>query len=274
MKKIFVFLFFLPVAIFALGKKEPVLSEPVSKEAILTVEIDGTNLSLEEQYKSGYWSIRSLDNKLTVIGVSNPMLKRDSEIASAKEDAARKVAMFYGIHGKIEAINRTGYDFFDYLNNKNVNLRYDTNYETYIDQLTFDPQNDVFKTSEAIFVRFQYDIPIIDIVYKPTMIDGRPSWTRNQDVPEFDGYVTAVGFSQNQRRLKDTIFKSTEDVITRMIETSSTTVNSKTTDDGRNSSNTIYTRSRGRLSDFIVIDFWIEPKSRSVYTLAIARFPE
>jgi len=197
------------------------------------------------------------------------MSRRDSEITSAKEDAARKVAMYYGIYGSIETVNITGPD---YMNKSNVQLCYDANYEIFIDQLTFDPENDVLITSEAVFIRFQHDAIITDIEYRARMVNNRPSWTRNQDMPMFIGYVTSVGFAQNQRRLKDTIFKSAENSIARMIETLSTTINTREIiDAGHSFSSSIYSTSEGRLNNFLVIDFWIEPETRSVYTLAIAR---
>jgi hypothetical protein len=252
---LFVFIFLFPGTVFSSGN--PDLN-------------NNSQPSMREQYASGYWIVRSSTNKLTVIGVSNPMSRRDSEIAAAKEDAARKVAMFYGINISMEITNRTGSSFFDYMHDPNFELTYDTNPELFIDQLTFDPQNDVLITEEAVFVRFQHDTTVMNIGYRARMINGRPSWTRNQDLPEFDGYITAVGFAQNQRRLKDTVSKSTEDAAARIIEELSTTVNTRETITGQGSSSSIQTKSEGRLINFMVIDFWIEPETRYVYTLAIA----
>jgi len=260
---LFVFIFFFPAAAFSFGNRES--NPPVVSEVIVN---NNSQPSMREQHTSGYWIVRSSNNRLTVIGVSNPMLRRDSEIAAAKEDAARKVAMFYGIHGSVETISRTGSDFFDYANDSNVELVYDTNYESYIEQLTFDQQKDVLITGEAVFVRFQHDTTVTDIEYTIMFAGGRPDWTRNK--PEFDGYVTTVGFAQNQRRLKDTIFRSTENAVVRMIENLSTTINTRETITGQSSSSFIQTKSEGRLSNFRVIDFWIEPETRFVYTLAIA----
>ena len=266
MKTIFILLFvfiFFPTAAFSSGNRES--DSPAISEVIVNSNI--SQPSMREQYTSGYWIARSSNNKLIVIGVSNPMLRRDSEIAAAKEDAARKVAMFYGIHGSVEITSGTGSGFFDYTHDSNVEIIYDTNYERYIEQLTFDPQNDVLITGEAVFVRFQHDTTVTDID-TVRLTGGRPGWTRNK--LEFDGYMTAIGFAQNQRRLKDTIFKSIEDAIARMIENLSTTVNTMETTTGQGSSSLIQAKSEGRLNNFRVIDFWIEPETRFVYTLAIA----
>jgi hypothetical protein len=234
-----------------------------------------SDLSMLAQYNAGYWITRSSNNKLTVIGVSNPMLRRQDEITSAKEDAARKVAMYFGIHGNIETTNRTGTGFFDFSHDSNIEMIYDANHEKFLEQLTFDPQNDVLRTSEAIFIRFQYETAVTSINYNSANIDVRPDWTRNQNKPELDGYVTVVGFSRNQRRLKDTIYRATEDAIIRMIEDLSTIINTKEISIAeQGASSVIHARSEGRLNNFRVIEFWIDPETRFVYTLAIARAGE
>lgn len=268
---LFVCIFFLSYTSFAVGNTE---SDSTAVSGIF-LNNNGSQISMREQYESGYWISRPSNGKLIVIGISNPMSRRDSEIASAKEDAARKVAMFYGIYGSVETTNRTGADYFDYLYNSNIELIYETNYEQYIEQLTFDPLNDVLITGEAVFIRFQHDTAIQDIGFNARMINNRPSWTRAQDIPVFDGYVTAVGFAINQRRLKDTIYKSTEDAIARMIENLSTTVYAEEiTGTGQGFSGYVQTKSIGRLNNFRVVDFWIEPETRFVYTLAIAEHGE
>jgi len=59
---------------------------------------------MKEQYETGHWIVKPSGGALTVIGVSNPMLKRQDEIAAAKEDAARKAAMYFYIQGRIETV--------------------------------------------------------------------------------------------------------------------------------------------------------------------------
>ena len=267
---LFPFLFFFSCTVFSSGKLESIF--PVSSDNITNNNISSNILqsSMQEQYASGYWIVRSSNNKLIVIGVSGPMSRRDSEITAAKEDAARKIAMFYGIYISMEITNRTGSNFFDYMHDSNVEIIYDTNYERYIDQLTFDPQNDVLITREAVFVRFQHNTMVTDIDYTVRFVNGRPDWIRNHNKLEFEGYVTAVGFAQNQRRLKDTIFRSTQNAAVRMIEDLSTTVNTRDVITGQGSASYIQAKSEGRLNNFRVIDFWIEPETRFVYTLAIA----
>jgi hypothetical protein len=57
-----------------------------------------------------------------------------------------------------------------------------------------------------------------------------------------------------------------------MIESLSTTVNTKEISvSGKGSSSFTHTVSEGTLYGFQVIEFWIEPETRYVYTLAIAK---
>jgi len=232
---------------------------------------------MREQYTAGHWFSIPSDNKITVIGVSNPMMRREDEIASAKEDAARKVAMYYGIQGCIETIQSTGANFFDYVNDSRTNLKCDQEYVKYIDQLTYDPKRDVLLTDEGLFIRFQHETDVENISYiiQKSPEGRRPTWTRNKDKPKFEGFWTSVGFAQNQQRLKETIFKATEAAAVRIIEELYTSIiNKEVTGTEYGSSSLIYAKSEGRLNNFQVIEFWIDPEMRYVYTLAIAKMSE
>jgi len=247
---------FTPFIIFANGTGEP----------------DNSSISLQEQYKNGHFILRHSNNKLTVIGISNSMIRRQDEIASAKEDAARKVAMYYGIQGNIEVLNSTRGNFFDYVHDSSAELIYSTDYDQYIDKLTFDSQIDVLITNEGVFVRFQYEKTVADVNYSARIQSERPDWIRNQGMPAIEGYVTSVGFARNRQKLKDTVLMATEDAVERMIADLSTTVNTREISaTGQGSSSFVQTKSEGKISEFRIIEMWIEPNSRSVYILAIGR---
>jgi hypothetical protein len=228
---------------------------------------------VQGQNKASYWITRPSGDALTVIGVSSPMLKRESEIDAAKEDAAKKVAMFYGLYGSIETTHNVGANFFDYVNDSNIDIKPNQDYAMYIDQLTFDPKKDVLITDGAIFVTFRHSTAGMNVNYTPSLnADGRPEWTFSRNLPHFDGYITAVGFARNQMRLKDTVYKSTEAAIVRMIEDLYMEMQiNDTVRTGHGSTGAIYAKSEGRLNGFHVIEFWIDPKTGYVYTLAIAK---
>jgi len=227
---------------------------------------------INDQSKPGYWIAGSSDNTLVIIGVSNFMRRRDDEITAAKEDAAQKAAMYHGIHGTIESFHSAGANFFDYAADLNIELDYDTDLTKYIDRLTFDPERDVVITDEAVFVRFTYATTVPSIDYVASMNDGRPSWTFSRDLPQVDGYLTAVGFARNQVRLKDTINKSISAALARMVEDVSTQImSSDKSGTGMGASGQIQTKSEAKLNNFQILEFWIDPNMGYVYTLAIAK---
>ena len=231
-----------------------------------------SSVTINDQSKSGHWVTRSSNNTLVIIGVSNPMVRRDTEITAAKEDAARKAAMYHGVHGTIESFHSAGANFFDYAADIKISLEYDTNLAAYIDRLTFDPERDVLRTDEAVFVRFAYAANVPPVDFAVPVNEGRPNWSYSRDLPQIDGYLTAVGFARNQVRLKDTINKSSEAAIARMIEDVSTQiVASDKAGTGTGASGQIETRSEARLNNFQILEFWIDPNTKYVYTLAIAK---
>jgi len=266
-----VFLFF-SCASLKIGKSEQNLSSSDSNPPVVNTE-ENKILSVSEQCASGYWITRPSENTLIIIGVSNLQTKRDSEIASAKEDAARKAAMYHGVRGKVESFHNNGVNYFDFAADSKIELDYDTDYAKYIDRLTFDPEHDVAATDNAVFVRFKYRTAAAPINYITSMNDdGRPNWTYSRDIPRINGYITTVGFARNQLKLKDTIRKSSEAAAARMIEDMSTQIiSSDKSGTGKGASGQIRTKSEGKLDGFQTIEFWIDPKTGYVYTLAIAR---
>ena len=253
--------------VFSCASLEAGKGDPLSSES-------AGNLSMKEQYEAGHWVSGSKNGLLTIIGVSNPQLRQETEIQNAREDAARKAAMFHGIQGSVRTVNRTGSGLLDYAFDSSVDLVYDFNYEKYLDKLQYEPDKDIFRFDGAVFIRMQYQVPgLADISYTSAKnTDGRPVWISSADLPRFEGFTTVVGFSGNQRWLKDTITKSGENAIARLIEGSSSRVTTgETAVSGYGASSVIYSQSAGRLLNFRVLEFWIDPASRAVWTLAAAK---
>jgi len=228
--------------------------------------------SMQDQSDAGLWVSGPLDGNFIIIGVSGRLSKPDDELIAAKEDAARKAAMYQGIQGSVELLNTTGSGgFFDYSADSRLELRYDTNYSNYLESLTFDPQKDVIRITGATFVRFKYSASAGNISYVPPKYEGRPSWVNGRNLPEFDGYVTAVGYAGRRSRLRDTVNASCDSAAARLIETASTMVNTDTSMYNELSYSSTYMRSEGRLSNFNVLAIWLDPDNGAVSTLAIAR---
>jgi len=88
---VYLFIVLLPNPAFGSGNME-VGTQSTNKASVGN---NPSGLSMKEQYEAGHWIIKPSNNMLTIIGVSNPMIRRHDEIAAAKEDAARKAAMYF-----------------------------------------------------------------------------------------------------------------------------------------------------------------------------------
>jgi len=230
--------------------------------------------TMGEQNTKGHWTVRPTDTAVVIIGVSSPMRKQDDAIAAAKEDAAKKAAMYYDVYGRIETPHSEGGSFFDRINNSRIQVVYDKNYKKYIEQLTYDPNNDVLIAKEAIYIRFKLAASAKRVKYT-TKFDsaGRPVWLNNRQLPKVDGFITEVGYAAKHQQLKDAIYKATESAVARIVETGLTIITAQVVagSDGGSSKSVGYSVSEGRLKEFHVIEFWIDPKTKEVYTLAIGK---
>jgi len=246
--------------------------KPQAAEAPAPVETPA--LSGHGQAGSVHWMAGPRGGLLTIIGVSNPQSKHENEIENARMDAARKAAMYHGIQGTIETVNTVGAGFLDYYFNSDINLQYDKNYEQYLDHLTFEPENDVFRVEGAVFVRMRYSAPDLgNFSYSSNMgTDGRPAWINSGNLPVIDNYTAAAGFAGRRSWLKDTINASCDDAVAKLISSFSTQVSTDETSlSGYGSSTSVRVLSEGRLKNFQVLEFWIDPETRAVWTLAVAQ---
>ena len=219
-----------------------------------------------------HWVSLPDSNSLVVYGVSGRQLTRGAEIDTARADAARKIALYHGVRVTRSDVQNIGPGFLDYYVSSNARFEFDQEFEKYQDDLTFDPDRDVVTTGDgAVFVRFAYPAVFpgsLDYA-RGEGRDGRPAWITHPPSRIGDFY-TGVGFSGRQSRLSDTIAKSYESAIVSIVSQISTAV---TTRDvlAEHSSQSVRQKSRGNLSHFTVLEIWIDPVSRAVSTLAVAR---
>lgn len=230
--------------------------------------------SMSDQWESGHWVAASRDNALVIIGVSSRLTRREDEIAAAKNDAARKVAMFHGMRGSVESFHRAGAGFFDHIFDSRISLEHTVDYAQFIEVLQFDPDRDVLVHDGGTLVRFRYAVRVVPMNLVSTMdANGRPNWLGNHSLPEVEGYTVAVGVSRNQRWLRDTVMRSAQAAAGRIIQDMSTRMQTAQVETaGHGTVGYINTRSKGFLDNFRVLEFWINPENGYVYTLGIARF--
>ena len=235
-----------------------------------------TNLEipLREQWEAGHLISNSQDGILVVIGVASRHVMRDDEIAAAKNDAAQKVAMFHGMVGGVESTMRTGVGIFGFYFNSQTSIRNIVDYEQFIERLQFDPDRDVLVMDGGTLVRFSYAARVARVNFIGTInTDGRLNWLDGHFLPELDGYIAAVGVSQNQIWLRDTVMISAQAAALRIIESISTRLQtSYVYVSGHGLVSETRTISEGNVDNFRVLEFWIDPRNGHVYTLGIARF--
>jgi hypothetical protein len=239
---------------------------------------DSPELPVQELPKDRHLICGNQNGQLIIYGVSGRLSKPNDEIEAAKQDAARKAAMYHGIQGSVVSVNRTAANILEYTSDSAISLNYDTNVDRYLERLTFDPEKDVMRTSGtfgspgAVIVRMKYNAPdLINANYKSVITSGFPSWINNRDLPEVPGYITAIGLSGKKSELRDTITSSMQAAAARLIENASTQMSiSDKTGASVVSSTVMQSRSEGKLSNFQALEFWVADNG-AVYTLAIAR---
>ncbi|MCL2558259.1 MAG: hypothetical protein FWE09_07245 [Treponema sp.] len=234
--------------------------------------------AMRAQWEFGNFFANPPDGSIRVLGVASRHHSRrgnevsQAEIDAAKDDAARKVAMFYGLSGTVEFVQRTGSSVFGFIADLNVDIaRAVEDHERFIDGLAFDPERDILVHDRGTIVMFGFRANARQASFIASVgANGRPSWVDR--TPAIDGHLVQVGFSQNQIWLRDTVMRSAEAAAARMINGLSTVVENSVVDvEGQGSLTYSTSVGSGALIDFRVIELWIDPADMSVYSLAVAR---
>jgi len=210
---------------------------------------------------------------LVIYGVSSPQVKRETEIENARADAAKKISMYHGVRASYQFIQEIGLGFWDYYVDSNTALKYDTEFEKYQEKLAFDPKRDVLRIDGAVFVRFTYPavFPGAPNYSSAKGKNGRPAWISDRPQKIGDLYF-GVGYAGRQSWMRDAITKSYESALAAIASKISTDIVTSHTDQaGLDSRNTIYSKSEAALVHCLVLEFWVDPETLGVYTLAVAR---
>ena len=219
-----------------------------------------------------YWLTPPGRNELVVMGVSARQTKQEAEIASAREDAARKISMYYGVRASVENTQNMG-GFLDYFANSDITVEYNQQTKQYLENLAFDPDRDVFTRKNAVFIRFTYPAAFPGTVNYASQKNpnGSPRWTTSQP-HEIGGFIAGVGFARRQQRIRDTMTRSCESAVAALVSRVSSSL---TADEIFTFSHVggsyVHQESTGNLSYFLILETWIDPKTEDVWTLAIAR---
>jgi len=221
-------------------------------------------------------------NGLVFIGATGRRSDPKETLQLALEDAARQVALFNKVSGEFTVVNNVGSGAFDYDYDTSASLYYDIEgSKQYVGSLQFNPDTDTLETENTFFIRTTYRSALpFSLKYKPVhRADQKPDWVDN---PPFDieGYEVGVGFSNRRSSLSDTYKNSSNNAVFYIIRSINAASKSsdmlyQTTESlfGYKTMNNNTVRSYGTLTGFYVLDTWMDPHDKTVWTLAIAVKP-
>jgi hypothetical protein len=223
-------------------------------------------------------------NGLVFIGTAGKRSNPKDTLQFALEDAAKRVAAYNRVYGEYVLLNNVGSGLLDYVYDTYQFLAYDVEgSKQYVDTLQYNADIDTIEMENALFIRTTYPAALsVPVSYRPTYsaADQKPDWV---DTPPagIAGYEVGVGYSGRYSSFADTCTNSFHNAAFAIIRNVNSTFRSnnflyrntgslfgiKTTSDN-------ITYSYGILNGFYVLDMWIDPKDKSVWTLAIAKKSE
>jgi len=230
---------------------------------------------------TSFFSSFPSDGGLVFIGAAGKRSNPNETLRFALEDAAQRVAVFYNVSGEYVVRNNIGSGAFDYSYNTSKQLF--TNKEQskqYVDALQYDADAGSIEIENTFFIRTVYRSTLPNPVgFSPTYsgAGGKPDWIDNPP-NEIEGYEVGVGFSGRYSSITDTFTNSWYNAIFAIIR--NINASSRNSDSlyqntgslfGYKTSNDNIVYSFGTLSYFYVLDTWIDPKTKSVWTLAVAK---
>jgi hypothetical protein len=250
--------------VFCEGEQDAAPSAP----DVLAMEAE--EKSLEAVFDSGYWVTRPSGSVIIVYGVAGRRGNREEGVRLALLDAARRVALFHGLHAESATVLSQGSGTLDYFSDSDYRLELRRNPEEFLDALSFDRDRDLLEKNGVVFVRARYagvsDVP----PYHSALVDGAPDWTRNA-VVAVPGFLAGVGSSRNKGSLQQTGEASYEDAIVSLLPQLSARVASDVADvnGGRVTRNA--TLSKGDLTGVMILETWFDRRTNAVWTLVAAR---
>ena len=192
----------------------------------------------------------------------------------ASEVAARQISMHHGLTASFEEVQFIGARFFDFAHDRFSKVYYDQKLESRVERLSFDPDRDFYRDNNGnVFIRFTYPAAfpaIINHQFKNEST-GRPEWIRRPP-DTINGFMAGVGRSGRLYRFADTFVRSQEAAAISIASRISTTIETEETVILNFQSTLQFRRlSTASMTHFLVLETWIDPQTRAVYTLAIAQ---
>jgi hypothetical protein len=218
--------------------------------------------------------------ELVFIGAIGKHSNPKETVQLALEDAARRVAAFYyQVSGGYSSETTIGSGAFDYTHEIKTELSAgEESAGQYVGQLKFNSDTDALEIEGTFIIRTTYTASLpAPVSYHPVYSgeDKRPDWVDAQPIKIGD-YIIGVGTAGRHSSLSDAISASYKNAIFSIIR-------NITVDSGGSAllyqgtgfldyktENQSSISASGKLNNFYVLDTWINPKDKNVWTLAIA----
>jgi hypothetical protein len=224
---------------------------------------------------SSFWVTTPENGSLVFVGGAASRTNKEEAIRYALLDAARKASLYLEVYGKGTFVLDVGAGHFDFNTSSDLELFYDSDYEKYIEEFEFDPDTDVLAFENSVFVRVRWPAPVlVGTNFVSRWSSDRPDWILNP--PEtIDGYLAAVGRSGSHSRTYSAVIASYENAIASLLynkyssidaEAGSVEVGGATMAAASNKE-----VAEGKIVQFYILEVWIDPADRSVWTLAITK---
>jgi hypothetical protein len=227
----------------------------------------------------GFWDTAPSPEFLFFIGAATIRSNREESVSLALEDAARKVAMYHFLEGRYESHVDVGSGFLEYQAGTVSSLDYDRDYLKYTGDLVYDPERDILQWENSLFVRARYPLNNGEVLPPARVLAAagdRPGWI-NTPPEDISGYVYGVGLAGRRAYHRDTVNGSCEAAVFAIIRNISGRAAGGAADVqksgalGYSGASGASVSSALSLKGFYVLDTWIDPVSKAVWTLALAR---
>jgi hypothetical protein len=224
------------------------------------------------------------EGELVFLGVAGKRSSRKETLKYALEDAARRVVLFNQVSGEYAVESSIGSGIFDYSNKTQTAMYYNEEaVAAYIDSLRYDADNisDTIEADKTVFIRTTYPSTLpFPVNYRPaySVKNKKPSWVDNPNVV-IPGYEVGIGYSWRYSSQFKTWINSYNNAVFSIIRNINSTLhgefelyqNTGGMFGYKKSTNKNTTYSYGTLYGFYVLDAWMDPETKAVWTLAIAR---
>ena len=236
---------------------------------------------ISDAVASSFFLSTPTEDGIVFIGVVGKRRDPKETLQLALEEAARRVAVFYKVQGEYLSEINIGSGAFDYTNNTQTMLRYDEEgSRQYVDALRHNPDTDAIEIDNTLIIRTTYPSSLpAPVSFRPTYArgNGKPDWVDNPPL-QIEGYEVGIGYAGRHSTISAACTVSYNNAIFSIVRNVGT--RSRSSDLLYQATDSLFAyktlnenmiHAQASLENFYVLDMWIDPQTKVVWTLAIAK---